>query len=986
MSITTTGDDRTGGSATGNGAMRLTAATVTQYLAGRKTLNDDPKRRVVLLRAVPAWDGAQELSWGTGQRARIVPAPSPLAIHELVLEHLAPGASGPEVLVVLTDREEGELDPAILARVYRQRVEIVDSWNLVLEAFGAEQRDPRLRAEGWAAEALLDAAPPGGWPRLRGGILDRHTALSLLALRRLRLGRYAAETTGGTDSGTGPPADDLDTRLLLRWSLDPGGPDRLRSLRAPERDGLISFLSEPEQAGLAGRALFALVEADHGPDAVPFGLLCAALWLDAPADADTYRARGRVERWLGDPLPATGEALDTLLSTFGRACREYITSLITVGGADNGEAGRTARRTTERVLGRASELSRQFGIEPQTRYSTVLPEGLNERFTSLGHALRETDLDAVLAALAAVERHELAAGHDARVRLGRARMAARLVHWLTTDPAAGPAGDVPSVAAGIDRHVADTGWVDQALDHIEAGGDPDPALKSAYDLICERVRAARKEIDRSFAKALEKWTAAGTDPGSMLTVETFLPRIVKPVVTGRSPRRVLLLVLDGMSAGIAAELAEELRRDWAEYDPVPDASGTPPRRRAMAAALPTVTAVSRTSLFAAELMKGGQADEKRLFPRHRFWGGGNAAVFHKDDLRGATPGSAFSEALTDALDDETAHIAVVLNTIDDRLAKEQMLGDATWRPENIGELRELLREAAERGMAVLLTSDHGHVVDRRGVKIDGAGAVSARHRLPGGPLTEGEVALSGPRVVLDAPGGEIVALWDRDLRYSAQRAGHHGGASLAEFAIPVLAFLPFNAPPPKGWRELGDQRPLWWRSATEPTRTEPLSPMAQASAEPVAMQAPPAPRKPAERKPVIVREGKSSDALFELETGRRDIPEPVAAPVPEPASAPGDVATALLASETFRQQLDLVSRKPPLGKIEAAVRALLESGTLPVTALAQRVEYPITRADGFAAVLGQVLNYDGVQVLETLPDGRTLRLNTALLREQFDVC
>ncbi|GAA0245419.1 BREX-2 system phosphatase PglZ [Actinomadura nitritigenes] len=965
---------------TGNGAMRLSVAAVTQYLAARKRINERPKRRVVLLRAVPSWDGPQELSWGTEQQARIVPGTSPLAIHELVLAHLGPDADGPQVLVVLTDREESELDPGILARVHRKRVETVDSWNLVQETFAATERDPRLSDEGWAAEALLDATPPGGWPRLSGGWLSRRVALSSLALRRLRLGRYASDAAGpgdGDPDAGRPDADGLDIRMLLRWSLAPGGPEQLGALRRPEREGLIAFLSEAEQAGAAGRVLFALVEADHGPDAVPFGLLCAALWLDAPADTDTYRARGRIERWLGDPLPATGEALDTFLSTFGQACQEFVAALLAAGDTDEGEAGRAARRTADRVLGRASELSRQFGIEQQARHSTVLPEGLNERFTSLGHALQGTDLDAVLAGLAAVQDHGLATGHDARVRTRRARMAARLVHWLATGPATDSARDVPTVAAGIDRHVAETGWADQALDHIEAGGDPDPALKSAYDLIGERVREARKEIDCSFAKALERWTAAGTGPGSMLTVETFLPRVVKPVVTGKSPRRVLLLVLDGMSAGIAAELAEELRRNWAEYDPMPDTSSTLPRRRAMAAALPTVTAVSRTSLFAAELMTGGQANEKRLFPQHRFWGNAKAAVFHKDDLRGETAGSPFSEALTDALKDETVHVAVVLNTIDDRLAKEQKLGDATWRLEHIGELRELLREAAERGMAVLLTSDHGHVVDRRGARLDCADIVSARYRLPGGPLVDGEVTLSGPRVVRDVPGGEIVALWDRDLRYTAQRAGYHGGASLAEFAIPVLAFLPFRSAPPKGWRELGDQRPAWWRLETEQTQAESLSPLAQASAESAAVHPPAS---------VTVKE--STDALFDLEAQQHEVlPEPEAVPVPEPepAPAPDDLATSLLASETFQEQLSLVARKPPLGKIEAAVRALLDTGTLPVTALAQRAGYPTTRADGFAAVLGQVLNYDGVQVLETLPDGRTLRLNTVLLREQFDV-
>lgn len=46
---------------------------------------------------------------------------------------------------------------------------------------------------------------------------------------------------------------------------------------------------------------------------------------------------------------------------------------------------------------------------------------------------------------------------------------------------------------------------------------------------------------------------------------------------------------------------------------------------------------------------------------------------------------------------------------------------------------------------------------------------------------------------------------------------------------------------------------------------------------------------------------------------------------------------------------------------------------------------PPTRGDGFAAVLRQPLDYDGVQVLDTLPDGRTLRFHAALLRDQFDL-
>ncbi|MZE76884.1 BREX-2 system phosphatase PglZ, partial [Streptomyces sp. SID5475] len=573
----------------------------------------------------------------------------------------------------------------------------------------------------------------------------------------------------------------------------------------------------------------------------------------------------------------------------------------------------------------------------------------------------------------------LAATPEESARVERARMGQRLARWLATDPSA----DAPTVADAIQRHVAETGWADCALEHIEAGGDPDPVLKAAYDTLGTRVRDRRRRIDASFARLLASWTQAGTQPGGMLTVETFLDRVVGPVVRRGEERRVLLLVLDGMSAAIANELGEELRRSWAEFDPLPE--GGAPRRRVMAAALPTVTAVSRTSLFAGRLMKGTQADEKRLFPALRLWGGAPAAVFHKDDLRTETAGDAFGPELTEALGDGRTHVAVVLNAIDDRLAKEQKLGDGAWRIDDVPGLRELLRAAAAQGMAVVLTSDHGHVIDRHGTKLDtaaagAAGPESARHRLPGGPsLAEREIALSGPRVVWPEPGASVVALWDADSRYTALKAGYHGGASLAEVAIPVLAFLRFGAEPPKGWRELGDQRPGWWAPEE---RGKPAPDEATGRPAAAAPAVPAAPRKPTAKTQKQQAElARTHETLFDVEPapgGDDALLTP--APVP-PAEA---LVTALLDSEAYRAQLGGLARKPQQEQVRKALAALLDAGgTLPVTALAQRAGMPTARGDGFAAVLRQLLNYDGVQVLETLPDGRTLRLQEALLREQF---
>lgn len=950
------------------GAVRLNTATITQYLSSQTSLaasldpNRGGKRRAVLLRSSPQWDGPAEPAWGEGLTARVAVAPSPLAVHELVLDHLAEQAAGPAVLVVLTDREQHELDPAIVARVHKWRIDTVDSWDVVREAFGADQIDGRLRNTNWADEALLDATPPGGWPGVPGGWLTRQHALTSLALRRLRIGRY------DTDGGSRRPGDDrLDAHTLLHWSLSPGGPERLLDLRGPERTGLTAFLGEEDQAGLAGRALLALVHAEHGTDAVAFGLVCAALWLHAEPDAATYRSRGRAERYLGEKPPAQGEELDALVSVFARTAEEYTAALLATasryGGSDI-DAAREARRLTTTVLDRASSLARQFGAESAVEASPVMSGGLEARFTAVGRALATGDPQATADAIRGLEDHLRASDPDECARIERARMGQRLARWLAADPAT----ESDTVAGGIKRHLAETGWVDQALEHIEAGGDPDSVLKSAYDTLGARVRDRRRDIDRAFGRTLAVWTESGTQPGSMLTVENFLDRIVKPVVQGDPERRVMLLVLDGMSAAIATELGEELRRSWAEFDPLPDGA---PHRRAMAAALPTLTAVSRTSLFAGTLVKGTQADETRLFPAHKWWGSAPAAVFHKDDLRTESAGDTFGPALTEALDDGRTHVAVVLNTIDDKLGKEQKLGNGAWHVDDVGMLRELMRVAALQGMLVIVTSDHGHVVDRHGVKADATDPASARHRLPGGPVADREVALAGPRVVWPEPGASIVALWDADSRYTALKAGYHGGASLAEFTIPVLAFLPFGAAAPKGWRELGDQRPEWWTLASAaPVRPQAVQPPAPVAKKP-----------PAKLKKSQVEIEQTHDSLFEVALapgGNDTLVEPTFV-TPDEALVSG-----LLVSDTYQVQTGLLARKPPQEQVKRALSALLEAGgTLPVTALAQRIGLSPTRGDGFAAVLRQLLNYDGVQVLETLPDGRTVRLHEALLREQF---
>src|SRR5262249_49689957 len=151
--------------------------------------------------------------------------------------------------------------------------------------------------------------------------------------------------------------------------------------------------------------------------------------------------------------------------------------------------------------------------------------------------------------------------------------------------------------------------------------------------------------------------------------ETVLPRVLAGLLRPGG-RAALLLVLDGMSAAVAVQLADELRADsWEEYDPLASPEAGPPgagaietgtsaarpgggvaRRRGAVAALPTLTRVSRASLFAAALVDGGQDDERVAFGRHGFWGGRPVRLFHRDAVFGGA-GQVLSEELTDTLAD-----------------------------------------------------------------------------------------------------------------------------------------------------------------------------------------------------------------------------------------------------------------------------------------------------------------------------------------------
>ncbi|MGB2567136.1 BREX-2 system phosphatase PglZ [Micromonospora citrea] len=885
---------------------------VTQQLDRHR--NGDPYP-VMVFRAEPTWPHDPMVLLPDARKARVVPCVSPLA----VWEHLVVDRDD-EVLVLLTDIPESRLGQGVRSRIFRQQVITVEPWDLVVDAFGAQVPDSALERESWAGEALLDAMPPAGWPKLSTRVLTRDVALRHLAAVRLGLERR------------GESADDLDVSALLRWSAEPGAVEAFGLLRPVEQDGLRRWLVE--QFGRPARALIALVTAGHGADALPLGLVCDAVWTTSTPDA--VRVQGRIDQYFGHLDD------DAAVRGFADAAVQVVAGMVTARES-------SAHRQGQAVLHRAEELLLQFGAVGSAGHSAVLRTGFTRRVDDAARALLAGVADPALdAAVDSLSGHLLAESEAGRIH--RIRMAQRLVRWLGVEVSP-PA----SVADGVQRQIAEWGWVDLALHHVWAGDDVHPGLQQAFREIHERGQQRRRKLDGAFAERLAAWATAGPgNDGGLLTIENVLPAVVDPLI--RAQRSVLLVVLDGMSAAVAVELADELSQQWIEYDPL-GGRGTG-RRRGVVAALPTLTAVSRTSLFAGALRGGDQANEKRMFDEGR-WGQG-ARIFHKGPARGGA-GEAFSEGLRTAMADPAQLVAVVINTVDESLSHGREGDEAGWQIKDLGFLRSLLDLAGSSGRAVIITSDHGHVLERGGEQVKAPDAASARHRTGPGPAGPGEVELSGPRVV--AEGKRIIALWDPLRRYRPTRAGYHGGASLGEVTVPLLAYLlPNVTDVPTGWVPVEEQRPEWWEAGV-PTPAAPAVAPAKTS---------PSTPKPRRKPPVV-----TGDALF-------DVPEQMPAPAAEPATGDGDLVAALLATELFQAQHGLTPRKVDQKKIEAAMRALLEAkGVLSATVLAQRAGELPARAGGFVITLQRIFNVDNYPVLSLIDDGRTVRLDVPLLRTQF---
>jgi hypothetical protein len=949
--------------------MQLVANRSVVELELRRALasgRTNAQNRVLLLRAAPQWHGAPEFTVeDKGRQISVTVAPCATVL--AVLDALADDRPEGRYLVILTPCDTHEVGDSVLALAMQPEIKPVDSWDLVKDAFGALRLDYALTKKDstWIAASLLEAQPAGGWRRLPGTILSRATALNRLASTRLRI----------EDADDSP----VDAAALLQWTVDSAAVETFLRLREEERAGLIAWLGET--TGGVASVVFALAPAGKIPDAIPFGLAAAALY--GPPSHAQGRTPGRqraaeaeppgqsagevvIARVRTEERYLSGKSPDSrALSAFGEVAESLVTRW-----ADNGHAAEAAA-----LCERAETILAELADTPDGRQalasrSRVLEAGLDARFTALGDALnnalaaldRPTAPVAVAAAedaLAAVRAHGRKRDRDTEIRA--AASAVRLLRWLA-DPEAPPA----TLAEAATRMPRSWAWADRALNAIaRADTGRVPTLAQAYATVWERARQRRARLDEAFARRLAAWTQASSVSDDLLLIENLLDRVARPVAEQRLP---VIVVLDGMTATAGIELAGEItdRGGWIEVGRRVDG------REPVLATIPSITSVSRTSLLTGTLKSGGQAEERTGFAA--FWGRRKAVVFHKADLA-AEPGSFLSRQIHDAITASDTVVAVVLNTIDDALDKGKP-GPAHWGLDDVTYLRPVLDEARRAGRPVILTADHGHVLQRPSLdrhSPDSAEAASpaaapseaARYRI--GTAGPGEVTVRGPRVIVD--GGNVVAAVDEAIHYTPRRAGYHGGAALAEVVIPVLTFLPSEALLPPGWYAYDTigHAPTWWDTPVSRAAQQSTANPDRESAKPDQARrrrsAPAAPATP------------DAGALFDV----TEVVTAEAAP-----AAPVTLGIRVVASSRMTSQRQVVPRAPGEPDIAALIDALAQAGgRLTIAEAAAVTGQPTVRMSRYLAQVTRLLNVDSYAVLNHSEADRLVELNLPLLRQQF---
>lgn len=868
----------------------------------------------------------------------------------------APGARTSTGSIYLVDWATDALPLDISCRLAGARIYHVARDARLAALFGARQVDSGLPSTALAQLALSGAIQ--GLRKITGLRLTRSDLWQRVLEARLGVPEPSLESPSawlrwvrGSDAGPAfvraCEADNL-LRVVRRELVD--WPDR-EALDWPEGSlpaiGLLGFAAW--ELGLVDKvlqALVLLVAADEHPDAYLRGLVNGQLGSIAPGLATEIRA--------AHAAGITPKLLEAVLS---------------IEQADD-----------RRLLDEAEQLAVGIGASALAAASEWLPGGHQARERALAEAL-SAFLDApapealgtALAAFERLKHHRLDRSIRASEHIEARQMAARLAAWLLARrarPALAEHGTPWQPAVDLARRYAEEGgfldWARHVVRSMRGAGDP---LAAAIRRLLEAVDVVARADDQRFALAYVAWVGADKPSSEALPIELVTKRIVAQFLKGREHRRLLLVLMDGMSYATAVQVLKRLR-DQRRWSPIawraPGWNGVLPLPPVLAAA-PTLTEVSRGALFAgvADPRFGDQSsdrDEARWATNpyvREVMGDEAPAIFFRRDLHA---GHELIDEVKLAIGSDQRVVAVVVNAIDEQLrGSMQVVHD--YRRTPIPPLEALLSAAEGAERAVLLVADHGHVT--------GDAMRVAAGRLPQGraggarwrALAEGEQPhpeeILLPKASWKPRGAAgIAALWDTSVANRAPSYGEHGGLSLAEVVAPAFLIGP-------EWldRVAGEDGDLSCRALPEPDW------WALKIVRPEAPQA-------------IVQQAQPTAKQLELIAVAPA--RPASAPPPKAAASEPLLVTRLRESKLFAQQVAGQS-KLHVEHVLTWLGVLVDAGgSMTAADFARSCGVRPHQVGGVVARMG-ILNADGFSIVEHDIAGRRVVLQKARLLSQFGV-
>jgi hypothetical protein len=607
------------------------------------------------------------------------------------------------------------------------------------------------------------------------------------------------------------------------------------------------------------------------------------------------------------------------------------------------------------ALDRADALLGDLRVAEFAHLSDVLPKAFDQRMRSFAGHLTQHIQAPTYATLTAVEEsadyvlvHVLAKAEMQRA--DRVEMARRMARWIIR-----PATTAATVADLVVWQADEGAFVDWARFRL-LGGDELVEVSHAYEALRFAIIARRNALGQRFSQSLQRWNdQPPAVDARVVPLESVLDRVVAPLA---ALQPILLLVIDGLSTSIFRELfAKPERLGWAEMVPASTA-----RPLAGVAAFPTVTEVSRATLLCGKLCSGTSSLEKSGFSAHAALLAHSRAdappkLFHKGDLSDSTNLS--NDVRSAIANPHQRVVGLVYNAVDDHLSGPDQLNQR-WTLEDLRLILPILREAKDARRIVIVTADHGHLLEDGTAQTAGGESDRWRNGKEGG--NSNEVILSGGRVRTASGATSVACLWSESVRYAGRKNGYHGGVSLQEVTVPLSVMVPFGMNLSE-WQPALPAQPEWWD----------LPNLAAAA---IAVTSPIATTRTTTRKPAPV--AVTQEQLFET----------TVAPTPRPTLVHADDwITSLLQSPVYLSQRTLAARvAPPDTQIRILLDAMAErGGKLSRAALAQRLSMPEIRLAGMLSAARRVLNVDQAAVIVIDEAAGTVELNKILLLQQFRI-